>query len=459
MSKIVSHAKRISAELAQQIEQGNLPTGTRLSSIRAAAHDYGVSKNTIVEVYDRLVASGYLDPRRGSGFYVTPQRPRPVDSPPEHFTEAIDSVSLLREQLNQHYAVRAGDGRPPASWMQASELGLFSGLTRTATISADEFEYGTPQGLLPLRETIARTLRERSIAAGPEQVLLTVGANHALDIIIRHLVDAGDEVLVETPGYYPLFGKLRLQKARMVGVARGVNGPDLDDLENKARQHRARLFFVQPLAHNPTGTSMDLAAMHRLLKIAERHDLIIVEDDPFADILPRSTPHLAALDGLERVIYLGTFSKTLSPSLRCGYIAAHRKIIASLTDIKMLTLVNSSSTVERIIHSIIMRGRYRRHLLRLRDRVAKAGAEAQALLESIGIDGIQPPTGGYYLWCPLPDTIDDLALARRAAAEGIFLAPGSLFRQGEQPQPPALRINIAHAANKQLLDFLKNTIA
>lgn len=456
---MVSRVKQITETLSQQIELGSLSSGTRLLSIRDAAKQYGVSKNTMVEVYDRLVAGGYLDPRRGSGFYVTSPRPQPMVSPSERFTEAIDSVSLLREQLNQNYIVRAGDGRPPSNWMQTSDLGQFSGRSKAGSEAQGEFEYGTPKGFTPLRETIARTLQERSIEAGADQILLTVGANHALDLIIRHLVNAGDEVFVETPGYYPLFGKLRLQNARMIGVTRGLAGPDLDDLEDKAqRHHRARLFFVQPMAHNPMGTSMELSSMHRLLKVAERHNLIIVEDDPFADILPRSTPHLAALDGLERVIYIGTFSKTLSASLRSGYIAANPNIIAPLTDIKMLTLVNSSSTTERIIQTIIMRGRYRKHLLRLRNRVTKASAEVCAKLASIGITEIPQPSGGYYIWCPLPSHLDDVEIARVAATEGIFLAPGSLFRQTDSPPQPALRINIAHASDDRLLTFLDKTI-
>src|SRR5699024_9718117 len=168
------------------------------------------------------------------------------------------------------------------------------------------------------------------------------------------------------------------------------------------------LFFIQPMAHNPTGTSMDLAAMHRLLKIAERHDLVIIEDDPFGDILSRATPHLAALDGLERVVYMGTFSKTLAPSLRCGYIAANPQLIASLTDIKMLTVVNTSGTIERMVHDVIASGRYRRHLMRLRKKVEQAGVVAVEQLRAIGFDDVWQPTGGYYLWVPLPQPLDDL---------------------------------------------------
>ena len=451
-------AQQIADTIAEQIKQGQWATGARLPSIRAAASNFGVSKNTIIDAYDRLIATGYIRPRHGSGFYVEATRPAHPDIKPEHFTEAVDLISLLREQLHQHYEVRAGDGRLPASWMENADIRRQFKRIAPTREPGGEFEYGNPQGLPGLREDISRTLIDRAISASPDQVLLTFGANHALDLIVRHFVDAGDPVLVETPGYYPMFGKLRLQRARTIGVPRGPDGLDLTCLEQAIREHRPRLLFVQPMAHNPTGTSMSLQNMHAVLRIAEQHDLTVIEDDPFGDILPRATPHLASLDALNRVIYVGTFSKTLSASLRCGYIAANRALIRSLTDIKMLTVVNGSSVIERMVHEMIVRGRYRRHMARLRDRVGKAGAEAVAALRGIGLENIQPPTGGYYIWCPLPGDVDGLALAHRASAQGIFLAPGHLFTLGDRDAAPALRINIAHARHPRLLRFLQDEV-
>lgn len=450
-----SRAQQIADSLIQQIESGMLPPGTRLPSIRVAAVSHGVSKNTVTDAYDRLVATGYIHPRRGSGFYVPSAAPAPSISRSEHVIEAVDAVSLLREQLNQHYEVRAGDGQLPASWMESSGFGNY--LKRTSNAS-DDFEYCRPQGLEVLREDIARALNDRAISASPDQVLMTFGANHALDLIIRHFVQAGDAVLVETPGYYPMFSKLKLQKAKVVGVKRHSDGPDLDMLEEKIRAHRPRLFFVQPMAHNPTGTSMSLQKMHRLLTLAEKYDLVIIEDDPFADILPKTTPHLASLDALHRIIYVGTFSKTLSASLRCGYIAAAPDLVASLTDIKMLTVASSSGITERLVHEMIVRGRYRRHLKRLRDRVANASIDAVSALHGIGLDRVENPTGGYYIWCPLPEGVDSMDLTVQAARQGIFLAPSRLFEPSHEAGTEALRVNIAHANNHKFLSFMKDAL-
>lgn len=454
-----TRSEQIAAIILRLIEDGHLPPGRRIASVRAAAQEYGVSKNTVVEAYDRLVASGALEPRAGSGFYVAVPRRRGVEVRPAHVAAAIDHLSLLREQLDQHHSVRVGDGRPPPSWMEGSELRRF--LRPRAGLGGGEMEhgYGAPQGFAPLRERIAHLLIERSIPATSAEVLLTFGANHGLDLIVRHFLEPGDAVFVDSPGYYPLFGKLRLMGATLVPILRTAEGPDLDDFEAKAVQHRPKLFFTQALAHNPTGTSMGLASLHRLLQAAERHGMMVVEDDPFADILPPMTPRLAALDHLDRVLYVGTFSKTLSASLRAGYIAGHRDVIRSLTDVKMLTVVNSSGYVERLIHDLMAEGHYRHHLRRLRDRVARASEAASDNLGRLGLTGFSPPSGGYYLWCPLPEGFDDMDLTRRAASAGIFMAPSSIFTLDRVGYQPAIRVNVAYADDCRFLDFMRGELS
>lgn len=454
----VSRVQQIVETVIASIEDGLVRSGKRLPSIRMAAGDYGVSKNTMAEAYDRLVALGFLEARRGSGYYVNQVRRQPVEERQPHVVEALDLVSLLREQLDQNYAVRVGDGRLPSSWMEGSELGRHlwgSGVQRSGEVNHG---YGTARGFPPLRERIALSLAERSIKAAPSQILLTQGANHALDLIVRHLVDPGDPVLVDSPGYYPLFGKLKLAKARIIGVRRLADGPDLEDLAAKGAASGAKVFFTQSLAHNPTGASLTMSAAHRVLQIAARHGLYVVEDDTFADLLPATSPRLAALDQLERVIYVGTFSKTISASLRVGYVAAGQALLDTLADIKTLTIVSTSDYVERVVHDLFVSGQYRRHLQRLRARIEAATASALPKLERLGIGIPNPPSGGYYLWGELPDGIDESDLARRAAGQGIFLAPGTVFMPDRGTNRPAIRINIAHANDQRFLDFIRTYI-
>lgn len=447
----------IVARIGRAIDEGLLQPGRRMPSLRAAAEEYGVSKNTMVEAYDRLVAQGRLEARRGAGFYVRAPGRNLLDAPRPHMTEAVDIVSLLREQLRQTHPVRIGDGRPPASWMEDSELGRHMRLKTGKGGLPVEHGYGDPLGYGPLRTQIGLMLAERSIQVSPEQILLTFGANHGLDLIIRHLLQPGDTVLVDSPGYYPLFGKLKLARIEVVGVRRLADGPDLDDLAEQIARHSPKAFFTQSVAHNPTGGSIALPVAHRLLQIAARHDLVVIEDDPFADAVPASLPRLAALDQLERVIYLGTFSKTLSASLRIGYLAASPAVSRALTDMKMLTLVNSSGYLERMVSDLIASGQYRHHLRRLRERIGKATARALTNLERLGLPVFAPPSGGYYLWAGFAPGVDDLALARAASEQGIFIAPGSVFFPERHLIQPGMRVNVAYADDPRLIGFLQGT--
>lgn len=440
----------IVGKIAAMIDDNLLKPGERLLSVRAGALEHGVSKNTMAEAYDRLVALGRLEARPGSGYYVARVlRPSP-EQRPSHVAQAADFVSLLREQLVQNYAVRVGDGRPPPSWMERFEVGGRPSLTPAAS----EHGYGNPWGFLPLRERLALTLAERSITVAPEQILLTQGANHALDLVARQLLEPGDVALVDSPGYYPLFGKLKLAKVEIAGVRRRGDGPDLEELAALAARLKPKLFFTQSLAHNPTGGSITPAVAHRLLRIAEQHGFHVVEDDPFADVLPAASPRLAALDQLERVIYVGTFSKTLSASLRVGYVAAKPALVNTLCDLKMLTVVSTSDYVERLVYGVIASGQYLRHLRRLKARIETATEEAVGALAPLGIRLPVPPTGGYYLWGELPEGTEERALVRGAAERGIFLAPGSVFVPGKALAVPAMRINVAYAADPRFIEFM-----
>lgn len=444
--------------LSRAIETGALPPGSRVPSVRAAAAEHGVSKNTVADAYDRLVATGMLRARAGSGYVVAATNPAPAVPARPHVAEALDLVSLLREQLDQHYAVRPGDGRPPPAWMEGSELGAHFARARLARGAEVEYGYGSSWGYRPLRERIGLALAERSVHCPADQILLTHGANHALDLVMRHLLDPGDTVFVDDPGYYPLFGKLHLMKARVVGIGRLADGPDLGDLEAKLATVRPKAFFTQSLAHNPTGGSLSLHKAHAMLQAADRHGFLLVEDDPFADLLPASVPRLAALDQLRRVIYVGTFSKTLSASLRVGFVAANPAVASALADIKLLTTVATSGHVERLVAGLIADGHYLRHLRRLRTRLQDVTQAALRDLAAAGLGVAQPRDLGFYLWAELPPGLDEEAFCRQAARQSIFLAPGMVFSPERDRRAPAIRVNVAYASDPRFLAFLRSHI-
>jgi len=281
-------AEKLADAIGQQIIDGVYQPGDKLPSLRELARLHRYATNTIVSAFDILVSRGMIEPRRGSGFYVSSQLQQTgrADDEPGQLHRAMDTVWLMREQLKTHPDTTAvGDGFPPIEWLADMRLDRYHQKVVRTGLSA-LFRYGHRYGYAPLRDSLVRKLSMLGLGVNTNQLVLTQGANQALDLVIRYFVPPGATVLVDEPGYYLLFGKLKLAGARVIGVPRLPDGPDLEALEKILVTGRPRLFFTQSVAHNPTGSDISAAKAYRLLQLAERHDLLLVEDDPFADFKP-----------------------------------------------------------------------------------------------------------------------------------------------------------------------------
>jgi DNA-binding transcriptional MocR family regulator len=336
------------------------------------------------------------------------------------------------------------------------ELGIRQNLAALARKNGTHLiEYGNPFGYLPLREHLAVMLSELGITAGANQIVLTHGTSQALDLITRYFVKPGDAVLVDDPGYYNLFGNLRLSGARLLGVPRNPDGPDLAALEALAAEHKPRIYFTQSAMQNPTGTDMSPHVSFRVLQLAERYDFRVVEDDIFCDLQIRKTPRLAALDQLDRVIYVRSFSKTLSGSLRVGFLAARQPIAEDLADVKMLSAITTSEFTERLIYSMLVDGHYRKFLTRLHKSLDDARLAAIRAFERIGLQMFVEPDAGMFLWARVPGIEDSLSLAESAQAQNIMIAPGVVFRPHLQPSP-WMRFNVTTCDSPRVLRWLES---
>jgi DNA-binding transcriptional MocR family regulator len=452
VTQIVDGLKRLIAE-------GTLKAGAKLPSIRALAASHGVSVFTVVEAYDRLVAQGWLVSRAHAGFFVTrradialpeAEAPAPRDL---HF----DGRWYLRHIFESRgLALKAGCGWLPHDWL--FEDGVRRSLRHLASDGVELGGYGLPHGLLELRRLIAQGLAEHQIAAGPEQVLLTQGSSQALDLAARRLVRPGDVVLVDDPGYPNLMFMLRFLGARLVGVPRTPEGYDLAALEALILQHKPRAFFTQPRLQSPTNSVAPLAQLYRVLQLAEAHDVALVENDIYVDLDPELRPSLASLDQLRRVVHIGSFSKTISPNIRVGYLVARAGLIEELAQLKMVSGLTSSDLTERLAFGALTEGRWRKHLKGLRDRLAAAHGEVAQRLARLGFELFHEPKAGLYLWARHPDLNDSAELSQRAAAEGIMLGPGHLFLV-EPHTTGWLRFNVAFSGDERLYRFLAGQIA
>lgn len=438
-----SLTEQIERAIGRQIDDGLLAPGAKLPSIRSFAQDHDISRFTVVDAYDRLVARGYVTSRQGSGFFVAGRRERPpAPSPdaPEHREEVVWLIRRILEAGGS--TILAGGPWLPEGWMEEDSLRRVL-RTLSNNEGAHLVSYGEPLGYRPLRAFLSETtLPEIGLTVPQDRILLTTGASQALDLVIRSQLAPGDTVLVDDPGYYNLFGNLRLHGLRLVGVPRGPDGPDLDALERLAETHAPKLYFTQSVLQNPTGQTLPHHAVFRILQTAGRHDFRIVEDDIFSDLLPGGALRLAALDQLERVIYLRSFSKTLSGSLRVGFVAAAPQVITEMTDTKMVTSITTSAFAEKLVYRLLTDGFYRKYLSRLQDRLGDARHRVIAAFDRAGIEVLERGDAGMFLWGRFPEIEDSLPLAEFALEQGMMLAPGAVFRPNLQ-RSPWMRFNVA----------------
>jgi DNA-binding transcriptional MocR family regulator len=277
---------QIVAGIKRQIDDRHLRPATKLPSIRNFAETYNVSRFTVVEAYDRLVAMGYLQSRRGAGFYSA-AAPGHADTahpaPSDNHKRNEQLVWLIRRLLEaDEDTVLAGGPWLPNSWLD--ETGIRQSLNVLARKNgAYLLEYGHPFGYLPLREHLALMLAGLGITARADQILLTQGTSQVLELVIRYLLKPGDAALVDDPGYYNMFGNLRLQGVEMLAVPRNPDGPDVAVLEKLAAAHRPKVYFTQSVVQNPTGADISPHVAFKVLQAAERHNFTVVEDDIFCD--------------------------------------------------------------------------------------------------------------------------------------------------------------------------------
>ncbi|HXZ06546.1 MAG TPA: PLP-dependent aminotransferase family protein [Paraburkholderia sp.] len=417
--------------------------GAKLPSIRQFAADYAVSRFPVIEAYDRLVSLGYIDSRHGSGFYVA-ERPRGAligdgVSDPRRADE--ESVHILQQFNHPGESLKLGSGFIPEAWRDMDSLG--QAIRHVSRVDKScMIDYATPLGNATLRDHLQGRIGQLGIEADASQILITNGASQALDLLMRYMLKAGDTVFVEDPGYYNFNGLLKLHGVNLVGIPRTRSGPDLDVMQAQLKAHRPRLFFTNTVFHNPTGTTTAPPVAFRLLQLAREHQFTIVEDDIYADFQAEPTDRLATLDQLEHVVYVGGLSKTLSSSLRIGYLVAKPAIIKDLVDVKMLTSIGGSRFAEAVAVALLERGMYRKYLERLRRRMRDALGLTVQTLEDSGWEVFENPLGGKFVWARVPHVEDATRLVECGAPLGVTVAPGSYFRPNTEMSPWS-RINAA----------------
>ena len=455
----VSRVEMAAAFIRGRIGARAVARGARLPSVRELAAKLAVSKSTVVEAYDRLAAEGAVVARRGSGFFVAgAARPLTLTAagpPPE---PAIDP-----SWINRHAMVGAPDFLcPGAGWLPDSWV-LDLGVQRALRLAAREDpgrrrQYDEPLGHAPLRRLFSVRLAERGVLADPDQIVVTDSCSQALDLVCRFLLSPGDTVVVDDPCYFNFHSLLRANRAESLTVPMTPDGPDAAALERLFAERRPRLYLTSGGLQNPTGATPSPATVHRILRLAEEHDVLILEDDTFADFEVEPSTRLAGLDGLNRVVQVGSATKAVGAAMRCGYIAARQDWIGQIVDLKLATSMGNSATGAAILHRVLTESGYRRHLDGLRRKLADAMGRALLNLSRHGLIPWIEPSAGIYLWARLPHGVAAADVARYALARKVMFAPGPAFSASDEARG-FLRFNVSRCGDPRIYEVLDQAIA
>lgn len=366
--------------IRQSIVDGLIRADHRLPSTRMLAAELGVSRTTTLLALEQLRAEGYIVARRGSGTFIARELPErlPPAAQPLHgvvsrppFSKRGTSLSLMNAPDRRNVAEGPRAFRLGTPALDLFPLRVWSQITREClrALKPSQLDYSQLAGLRALREAIAEQVQSRGTRCDADQVQVVMGAQRGLDLIARMLLDPGDSAWMEDPGYTGARGALIAAGANVVPVPVDAEGIVVE----ARRAEEARLAYVTPSCQFPLGLAMSLGRRHRLLAWARRSHAWIVEDDYDCDIHHRSQPLpcLHALDPDGRVIYVGTFSKSLFPALRLGFLIVPRELQAGFLTARLATDLHAPVLEQRVLATFISRGHYARHIRRMQAAYAE----------------------------------------------------------------------------------------
>ncbi len=458
--------QRIAEDIMASIETGALAGGTRLPSVRALARQRRVSAVTAVAALHQLEQRGVVESRPQSGFFVRAAQPRaalPATSRPPRVAQAVSIsglVALLVDENVRADVVSLGAAIPAAQWFPTRTLQRHLA-TAVRQHPESTHGYGPVMGLGSLRQQIARHYVDLGCMLDDRELLITNGCMEALHLAIRAVAQPGDTIAVESPAYFGFLQIIEGAGMKALEIAtdpvQGLSVEALSQALDSRSGSRIRACVVVSSYSNPLGATLPDERKRSLLDLCRRHDIALIEDDLYGELNhggPRPLP-IKSFDRSGQVILCSSFSKTLSPGARIGWIAGGRWTDA-VRQRKYVSSVATSTLWQEALASFVAVGAYSRHLRRIRAACAESVRHFSAVVEASFPAGtrVSRPDGGYILWLQLPDGTDSLAIHRRARNEGIHFLPGPLFSANEQYRN-CLRLSCGHAWDARIESALK----
>ena len=456
---------QIRNQLRAMIFNGSLPAGSLLPPERKLAESLGVNRSTVLTAYRELKADGLADSHVGKGTIVLSAMTEVSEMHSEfeqplymqYFSQTSERTSdpFLRDLLemaNRNDVISFAAG---ISAIETDPVEAFEGLEKELLEQPGHaaLKHTPTEGFWSLRERISDLMQKRGINSPPEEILVLSGSQQGIEIAARVFIDPGDVVIVEEPSFFSALQIFNTAGARIVGVPVDEQGMRVDILEQLLQRYKPKLIYTMPTYQNPSGISMSLERRKKLLELAYRKKILIMEDDPYGEITYEGVkkPTLKELDQYGYVIYLSTFSKILFPGIRIGWMAAPKPIIHRFAMFKQLQDLHANSISQWIVERFLVSGRFEGHVKKLCDEYRiKRDIMLDALLEK-PVDGMEwvKPSGGFYVWCKLPEGIPHMTLLVNASEKGVTYIPGTAFylngRGGQY-----MRLNFTYPSKKDI---------
>lgn len=447
-----TNARPIYAQICDRIraliERGTLGRGYRLPPTRALAQKLGVDRSTVYRAYEELWALGYVESRPGS--YTTVRKRTALAPPSDAPTRAVVNwgrvslprargihkdylslkakyASLGKAQMIQFSSLSADHDLCPASEFRSCVRDVL------AEMGKDILDYGDPAGYLPLREAVAQRMQTHGVAVSADEILITNGAQHAIDLIVRMLAGPGAPVAVEAPTYALVLPLFRFHGLDLKQVPMRDDGLDLDVLESVLERDRPAFLYTIPNFHNPTGITTSQTHREHLLSLCEAHRVPIVEDgfEEEMKYFGKVVLPIKSMDKNKLVIYLGTFSKIVFPGLRIGWIAADRECVERLLAINRFTNLSNNNLGQVAMHRFYLNGHYEKHIRRVhrayRKRMQTMVTSMRRYFPGRGVTWTEP-SGGYTLWVNCDSLkMPEKAMIEALAQRGVRVSPGSFY--------------------------------
>ncbi len=442
--------RQLYEKLQKEILEGRLPPGTRLPPTRALATELSLSRNTVGRAYEQLVDEGYLESKIGSGTRVTQTLPEQMLSVPGNDPATyIEEKPVVKKDVKlskrgeavvnaKGYYWGSGEARafsPALPALDAFPYKVWEKCLHQSLrqLNTNHLGYQDVMGFWGLREELSNYLKvARGVRCNPEQIMITGGTQQALELITSLLVDEGDEVWVENPSFSGIQVVLQSQLAKLVPVSVDSEGLVVDEGIEKAES--ARMVYISPSHQYPLGVTMSLTRRLKLLQWAQEQTTWIIEDDYDSEYRYEGYP-LAALQGLDtsgQVIYLGTFSKIIAPTLRIGYIVVPQELIEPIKAARRIRDRGQNLLVQIALANFIKEGHFARHIRRMRALYVK---RQKLLIQEINKEGqdvltVEPHAAGLHLiaWFKKPNsTINEVTLSQRLLQKDIDAPPLSRF--------------------------------